>query len=786
MVGLEVESIDRPGDKYANFVVGKVLEVSKHPNADKLSLCRVNVGKETLQIVCGAPNVAAGQTVAVGLAGAVVPKNQHDPAGKPFTLSHAKVRGQDSFGMICSAYELDLGDDKNGIMLLNGPVPPGTPLSAFLGLDDTVMEVGITPNRPDAMSHVGIAREIAAIAGKRLTLPKPTLKESRLPVGKHLNVRIEAPEECPRYSARVIFGTKVVESPEWLKQALLAVDLRPINAIVDVTNYVLMEIGHPLHAFDYDHLQGHEIVIRTIPGGSSFTTLDGKTRPMREGALMICDQAAPVAVAGVMGGMNSEITDSTVNIVLESAYFQPQSIRRTSKHLGLSSDASQRFERGADPNITLWALDRAASLIQEIAGGEVLKGVVDVYPKKIKPRIIGLRLEKVNEILGVTIDRKSVIGLLHKIGLESVPGKGGPSAKREIRVSVPTFRPDIEREIDLIEEVARLYGYNNIETKAKSFAGAQSGPNADRLAEMLRKWLVGSGYSEVVANSMAEPGIAQLATDRVVRIANPISKEMGAMRSSLIPGMVGIVRNNIAHGNKDLRFFEFGSSYLLAGDGESGKYLERYIEREELILAFSGSAHPHAWDQKTRPVDLFDVKGELETLFSKIFLDKINFIPYSNGNTLTQAGLAIDMQGESAGSLGAVRKEIREKFDLDTDLLVAVLDLEVLRKHMAAERRYVPLPRYPSVHRDVAFVVDQSVPVGKIEECIRTSVSGLSLSVELFDVYVGNQVPESKKSCAFSLEFLSRDHTLGQAEIDKVMEAVIGNVSKTFQATIRA
>jgi phenylalanyl-tRNA synthetase beta chain len=285
---------------------------------------------------------------------------------------------------------------------------------------------------------------------------------------------------------------------------------------------------------------------------------------------------------------------------------------------------------------------------------------------------------------------------------------------------------------------------------------------------------------------MAEPAIAEMATDRVIRIANPISKDMGALRTSLVPGMVAIVRNNVSHGNKDLRLFEFGTSYLIAGNGEKGKYLEGYIEREELILVFSGAASPHAWDQKTRQVDLFDVKGELETLFAKIFLDKINFIPYSNGNTLTQPGLTIDIQGESAGSLGAVRKEIRQRFDLDSELLVAVLDLEVLRTHMAAQRRYVPLPRYPSVHRDVAFVVDKSVPVGKIESCIRESVAGVSLKVELFDVYVGNQIPDAKKSCAFSLEFLSRDHTLGQAEIDKVMEAVIGNVSKMFQASIRA
>jgi phenylalanyl-tRNA synthetase beta chain len=786
MMGLEVESIDRPGDKYARFVVGTVLDVAKHPNADKLSVCRVDVGEETLQIVCGAPNVAAGQRVAVGLAGAVVPKNQHDPNGKPFVLTHVKVRGQDSYGMICSAYELDLGDDKNGIMLLDASARVGMPLGSYLGLDDTVMEIGITPNRPDAMSHVGIAREVGAILSRKISLPKASLKESSRPVKKHLAVRIENPVDCPRYSARVIMGTRVVESPEWLKKALLAIDLRPINAIVDVTNYVLMEIGQPLHAFDYDRVTGHEIVVRSAAGGEKFVTLDGKERTMRDDSLMICDARGSVAVAGVMGGMNSEISDSTVNIIIESAYFRPQSVRRTSKHLGLSSDASQRFERGADPNITLWALDRAASLIQEIAGGEVLRGVIDVYPKKIKPREIDLRIEKVNEILGISVDAKRVTSLLRKIDL--VPAAAARKAKspKTLRIQVPTFRPDIEREIDLIEEVARLYGYNNIETTAKSFTGTETVPSADRCVEITRKWLLGSGYSEVVANSMAEPSVARLASGRVVEIANPISKEMGALRTSLVPGMLGIMRNNIAHGNKDLRLYEFGTSYLTADGSERGKYLERYVEKEQLLLAYAGTALPHAWDVKTRPVDLFDVRGELETLFQKIFLDKINFIPYSNGNTLTRTGLAVEIQGESAGSLGAVRKEIREKFDLDSEIFVAVLDLDVVRRHMPLDRRYVPLPRYPSVHRDVAFVVDKDVPIGSLEACIRESVAGLALRVELFDVYVGNQIPSEKKSCAFSLEFLSRDHTLTQVEIDQVMQSVIGNVSKSFHASIRA
>ena len=408
MVGLEVESIEDQGDKYKNFVVGEVLEVRKHPNADKLTLCKVFVGRESLQIVCGAPNVAPHQKVPVGLVGAVVPHNQHDPEGKPFSLSHVKVRGEDSYGMICSAYELNLGDDRDGIMILENNISAGMPLSGYLGLDDTVFEVGITPNRPDAMSHIGVAREVGALLGKKLKFPDFDLKESRTSVRNHASVVIRETRDCPRYNARVIFGVKIGASPKWLQRAMEAVGIRPVNNIVDITNFVLMECGHPLHAFDYDRISGHAITVRHSTPGESFITLDHKRRVLRNDTLMICDAQRPVAIAGVMGGENTEITDRTTNILIESAYFRPQSIRRTAKHLGLSTDASQRFERGADPNITRWAADRAAALIQEIAGGEVMKGVIDAHPRKYYGRNVKLRVNKANEVLGTSLTGSAI------------------------------------------------------------------------------------------------------------------------------------------------------------------------------------------------------------------------------------------------------------------------------------------------------------------------------------------------------------------------------------------
>ncbi|MEK7250262.1 MAG: phenylalanine--tRNA ligase subunit beta, partial [Bacteroidota bacterium] len=410
MLGLEVEGYEHLGEKYNGFVVGKVLEVQKHPNADKLSVCRVDVGKEQLQIVCGAPNVAAGQKVAVGLAGAVVPKNQHDPHGKPFTLSNAKLRGVDSFGMICSEYELDLGSDKDGILVLDSTAKTGQQLSTYLGLEDIAYEIGVTPNRPDLLSHFGVAREIGILVGKHPTLPKVKLKEGKTSINKHFSVKVEDKVNCPRFAVRMIRGVKIGPSPEWLQNALRAVGLRPRNNIVDITNYVMLECGQPMHAFDLAMLKGNKIVVRQAGATGSgfkvqerFVTLDGKEHQLPPDAVMVCDGVRAVSIAGIMGGENSEISDSTIDVVLESAYWNPSSIRRTAKQLGIQSDASYRFERGADPNAGAYALDRAAQLILEIAGGELLRGRIDVYPKKIKERVVSLRVERTNAVLGTEL-----------------------------------------------------------------------------------------------------------------------------------------------------------------------------------------------------------------------------------------------------------------------------------------------------------------------------------------------------------------------------------------------
>jgi phenylalanyl-tRNA synthetase beta chain len=785
MVGFEVESIEHLGEKYNNFVAGEVCEVSKHPHASKLTLCKVNIGKEVVQIVCGAPNVIAGQKVSIGLVGAEVPRNLHDPYGKPFRLTQANIRGEDSFGMICSSYELDLGEDKDGILVLDHQVIPGTPLAEYLGLNDTVFEIGITPNRPDAMSHIGIAREIGAIVGSVLNIPKIKIRESKKRIKDYASVKIEDKINCPRYTARVLFNIKLGPSPEWLQSLLSAIGIRPVNNIVDVTNFILMECGHPLHAFDYDKLIGHAIVVKCAEDGQSFFALDHKERKLKNDTLMIFDAEKPVAIAGIMGGENTEITGSTTNVLIESAYFNPRSIRRTSKYFGLASDASQHFERGANPNITQWAVDRVAGLIQEICGGEVLKSSIDFYPKKILPRTVALRVEKTNQILGTTLGVKEVTDLLKKIEIKSAKPDPKKKSSTKLNFKIPTYRPDIEREIDLIEEVARIYGYDNIETKAITLLSFSENASIVDFSDELRDWLVNDGFHEVVANSMQDKTIASLGSSDIVEIHNPISKEMNALRSSLVPGMLEIIRNNIFHGTKDLRLFEIGKIYLHGSAPEKQQFITEYIEEERLLLAFSGMSNPQIWSEKPRLVDIYDAKGEVQILFQKIFLDKYKFIPYSTTNALTESGLSIEINGEEIGFVGTVHKDLLTKFEIGQEVFIAEVSMKNLSDNQERKRKYKSLPKYPPVMRDVAFVVDEKLPIQALKEEIHRAGIPWLTKVELFDIYRGENISKEKKSCAFALEFQAEDHTLTQDEIDHLMQDIIKQVFNKVNGTLR-
>ncbi|MGA9362916.1 MAG: phenylalanine--tRNA ligase subunit beta [Bacteroidota bacterium] len=785
MAGLEVESVEDLGAKYDRFVVGQVLDVKKHPSADRLTVCKVDVGKQRLDIVCGAPNVAIGQKVPIGLVGAVIPRNQHDPEGMPFVLELVKIRGVESNGMICSEYELGLGGDTEGILVLDESAVAGTSLAEYLGSTQTVLEIGLTPNRPDCMSHVGVAREVASLLGTKLKRPAIRLKESRERTDKYASVRIEDIADCPRYTARVIRGVKVASSPKWLQEALKSVGLRPVNNVVDVTNYVLMELGHPLHPFDYDRLAGGEIIVRRAKEGERFTTLDGKQRNSRSDTLMICDAKQPVAIAGVMGGANTEISEKTVNVLLESAYFDPKSIRRTSKYLGLSTDASQRFERGVDPNFTRYAADRASQLIQELCGGEILRGAIDVYPHKIRPRPIHLRAARLNEVLGTDISESEIIRILRSL---DVPMKERKQSKpgRRLVFPAPTFRPDLEREIDLIEEVARIHGYDRIETKISTDLKLSSQPVPADSSDHLREFLVGEGYREIVTNSLQKKSVASLGNKPPVEILNPISEDMAALRTSLVPGTLDVIRYNIHHGRGDLKLFEIGNVFCQRSGPEKGKYFDQYLEDERIILAQTGLTHAPGWEKSERPTDIFDLKGTVERLLTKIFLDKFRFIYYSRRNTLTEFSVDIEFNGGYVGFLGKLNADITMAFEVEQAVYVAELLIESVKEGLKRKPSFQPLPKYPSVFRDLAFVVDDRVSAAEIEECIRSSAGDLLKRVRLFDLYTGDQIEHGKKSCAFSLEFLSPEKTLTEEEIESATEKVIQIVSQKLDARLRS
>jgi phenylalanyl-tRNA synthetase beta chain len=778
MLGLEFESVRRLDARYNGFVVGEVLSKEKHPRADRLSVCTVGIGRETLQVVCGGPNVAAGQKVAVGLVGATVPRNQHDPAGEPFVLSRVSIRGVESSGMICSEAELDMGRDSAGIMVLDRDARPGESLASYFGLDDVAFDLEITPNRPDWLSHFGVAREIAVLTGRPPRLPRVTLKESAEPIGKHFSVTVEDERNCPRFAARMIRGVKIGPSPRWLQNALRNAGLRPRNNVVDITNYVMYECGQPLHAFDFALLRGGRIIVRSAKGGTPFTTLDGKDHTLPDGTVMVCDAEREVSIAGVMGGANSEISDSTVDIVIEAAYWNPSSIRRTARALGISTDASQRFERGADPGGIRFALDRTAQLVLEMAGGTLLKGLVDVYPRKIRERTVPLRISRVNQVLGTRLKKPEIVRALGLIGIVESAAKGDAAKFR-----VPTFRVDVDREIDLIEEVARVYGYDRIEAGSKAMVSYRQPFPSTSLRRIVQDTLVGRGYQEAITNPMQPRGKASLGGLAPVPILNPQNQDMAVLRTSLVPGLLETAARNHNAGNFDLRLFEVGHVFRV-DDGPAEKLVENFLEQERLCLVLTGGSGPVHWSGPRREVDLFDMKGDIEFLLAKFALDKSRFISYSTSNGLTDNTLAIEIQGSYAGYLGKVTKEVLGEFSLEGVLFVAEIDLERLKRDDRSV--YAPLPRYPKVRRDVAFTVDAGIPAGQIEETIRDSATELLQSVVLFDVYEGEQLPGGKKSLAFTLEFMSLEKTLTDAEIEAAVGRVVAGVGKAHGAALRS
>ncbi len=779
MSGLEVEDVVDQSAMYENFVVGFVNEKTKHPNADKLSLCKVSIGDEEFQVICGAPNVDAGQKVVFAKIGAIVPKGE-------FKITKAKIRGIESFGMICSEAELEISDNHDGIMVLPNDLKEGKPISEALNLNDVFLEIAITPNRSDALSHIGVARDLAAIFERELKLPSIQLKKSSQEINELASVEIIDEENCPRYSSCVVTNVKIQESPEWLKKRLTSIGLRPISNIVDVTNYVMYETGQPLHAFDLEKLAGNKIIVQSTEDVSTFTTLDSKERKLPKNTLMICDAEKPVAIAGVMGGENSEISDSTKNILIESAHFNSSSVRRTSKNLGLSTEASYRFERGVDPNNTLFAAERAAQLISELSGGEIADGVIDEYPNEIESKEIGLRFNRIKRILGYDISKEKVLIILNGLGL-----KINSETEEYVNVSVPTFRPDIEREIDLIEEIARIYGYDNIPTISKINITLGHKVDESNFVNKFRDAAISLGLFEMINNPLQSESLASLIGNKIA-LQNPQSIDMAYLRTSLIPGALQVISSNIKVGEKNLLLFEIGNVFNKISQNEIKRF-EDFEEKKKIIIAVAGKLNEKEWNLDERSFDFYYLKGIINAIISKFSLDNVlNDSYYHNVNTIYDyhytknfsLGKGNDKE-KPIGIGGKIKKDVLKKFDINQDVYCFEFDLDEFSKIENSSKSFIEPLKYPKIFRDFAFIFDKDISYEEVKIFIKKKGSSLLKSINLFDLFESESLGNSKKSMAFSLEYFDENRTLKEEEVEKDFVNLISLVTKNFNATLR-
>lgn len=776
MAGLEVESVTAMAPEFSGVVVAKITTLMPHPNADKLVLCDVTTGDETLRVVCGAPNTREGALVALARVGAVIPGG--------YTIKDSKIRGEASQGMLCSEQELGISDDHSGIMILDEGLALGEDLRTALDLYDTVLDISVTPNRSDCLSILGVAREVAALTGSPLRYPDGVCRESGDPVKETASVDIQSPQLCPRYMARLIRNITVGPSPAWLKRRIEAVGLRAINNIVDVTNFVMMEMGQPLHAFDYAFLEEGRIVVRGAAESEAFVSLDEKTRILRGDTLMICDGVKPVAIAGIMGGLNSEVQDDTGAILLESAYFDPLSIRKTSRALGMSTDAAFRFERGVDPEGVARALDRAAQLMADLSGGTVAPGVIDEYPRKIDPPpAIRLRAEIVEEILGVAIDPSRMAAILRSLEME-VRGEG----KGPLLVTPPTFRGDLTREIDLIEEIARINGYESIPS---TIPPLEPLPRKEREREALDRLIdntfIGMGYSEVIHFSFTSPDSSRVLgypedheSWRFVTIANPLTEDTSVMRTSLVFGLLECVRKNVNVGNGNLRLFETGTVFFSTGEGALP------LEKKRIAGLLMGDRHGEQWHFKDTPCDFYDLKGSLETLFLALGIRLVRFVPDSDIPWLNPGKAATMYVGDNRlGALGEAHPDVLKRMDLEQNVFIFELDRDALTAAAALDRHFQEMPRFPAVTRDVSFLVGRDVTAEHLCDFSRNNDEELLESVHIFDVYSGPGIESGMKSLALRFTYRSQTRTLADQEASEVHRRIVERVLSLSGAKVR-
>ena len=782
-LGLEVEGVDRFESLKGGLegvVVGHVLTCEKHPDADKLKITTVDLGdgNPPVQIVCGAPNVAAGQKVPVATIGTKL----YDKEGVGFEIKKGKIRGQESHGMICAEDELGIGESHEGIMILSDDLIPGTLAAKLFDIEtDEVFEIGLTPNRADAMSHMGVARDLrAGLFQKGTNLELMTPSVSKFKVEKRtlkMDVKVENDKLAPRYCGLTISGLTVKPSPTWLQNRLKAIGLTPKNNIVDATNYVLHELGQPLHAFDASQIRGNKVIVKTMPAGTKFITLDDVERTLHEEDLLICDEVGPMCIAGVFGGKMSGVTERTQEIFLESAYFNPVSIRKSAKRHGLNTDASFRFERGIDPSITEYALKRAAILIQEVAGGEITSDIVDIYPKKVEDFSVFIHFDKVNKIVGEEIKPETIKKILASLDIKiSSMNESG------LGLIIPSYRVDVTREIDVVEEILRVYGYNNIAIPSKLNATVS---NSLRTAEhnvqnVVADQLCSLGFNEMMANSLTSPDYIklseQLKEEHNVLMLNPLSNELSAMRQSLLFSALEAVSFNSNRKRSDLKFFEFGKTYhKIAGS---------YEEDKHLTLTVTGNRNNESWLRAQEKSDFFLFKGYVMAVLSRVGVDKkLTALPFEND--VFAEGLALAIGKEIIVEFGTVKKAIAKHFDIKQEVFYADFNWGKIQKYISNKIKYTAIPKYPEVKRDFALLVDENVQFEQIFNIAKQTEKALLKDINLFDVYQGTNLPEGKKSYAVSFILQDDTKTLTDTQIDKIMSKLQNNFENQLGASLR-
>jgi phenylalanyl-tRNA synthetase beta chain len=791
-IGLEIESmyewVSVKGGM-EGVVIGEVLTCKKHPDADKLTITTVDIGaSQPLRIVCGAPNVAAGQKVPVATVGTIVFKGDES-----LEIKKSKIRGELSEGMICAEDELGLGNSHDGIMVLSQDAIPGTAAGSYFSIaKDFVFEIGLTPNRIDSGSHFGVARDLAAYLNLNSKISERAIKPSvtEFKPDNYDNVYeviIENNTDCPRYSGITISGVTIAESPLWLKNRLRAVGLNPINNVVDITNFVQHEIGQPLHAFDADKIDDKKVLIKNLPDKSKFITLDEVERDLSGRDLMICNPNEGMCIAGVFGGIKSGVTASTKNIFLESAYFNAVAIRKTSKRHGLKTDASYRFERGTDPNITTWALKRATMLIKEVAGGKISSDIVDVYQKPIRNAEVAVNYNNINRLIGKHIDKsvvKNILNLLD-IGIKNETGD-------HLTLDIPSYRVDVKVEADVIEEILRIYGYNNVEVSnhVNSTLSYPEKPDREKIVNIISDLLSANGFAEIMCNSLNPSAwyeqSSDFDTEQLVLLANPLSSDLNAMRQSLLYGGLCSVIWNINRQNPDLKFYEFGHCYFYNKQGASYPKAENYDEKSALDLFITGDTSRQSWNCKTNPTDFFNIKSSVELILSRVGIKPENLATRESDKKYFTESLTYLFNNKTVAEAGRISKSYLLKFDIDQDVYYGHIDwdflLTLIKNHKIT---FHELPKYPSVRRDLALLLDKGIRFGQVRDIAFRTEKNILHDINLFDVYESETLGRNKKSYAVS--FILRDDlkTLTDKNIDKVMNNLIKAFEKELNAQIR-